>query len=64
MTIHDHSTGEQPAEGEQTWSTQQLQEDFEVIGFQAPYVVVRRKSDQQLGTVHPRLYWGFVPDGP
>ena len=61
--IHDYSTGEQP-EG-QTWDTQELQRDFEVIMFEAPYVVVRRKSDSQLGKLQfnhkPRVYWGFVP---
>jgi len=29
----------------QVWDTQQLSDDFEVIGFAAPLVVVRRKSD-------------------
>jgi hypothetical protein len=29
----------------QVWDTTQLQEDFDVIGFGAPLVVVRRKAD-------------------
>jgi hypothetical protein len=48
----------------QVWDTNQLGEDFEVIGFMAPYVVVRRKSDGVKGSLEfqhqPRLYWGFV----
>lgn len=64
--IHDYSTGEMPAETEQSWDTRQLQEDFEVLGFRAPYVIVRRKSDGARGSLQfnhsPRVYFGFVED--
>ncbi len=47
----------------QTWTTTELQKDFEVIGFQAPYVVVTRKSDNVKGTLEfthsPRVYFDF-----
>lgn len=43
-----------------TWNTQELQEDFEVIGFLAPFVVVKRKADGVRGTLMfthaPRVY--------
>lgn len=49
----------------QVWDTQQLREDFEVIGFMAPLVVVRRKADGVKGSLEfqhqPRLYFNFVP---
>jgi hypothetical protein len=49
----------------QTWTSEQLRADFEVIGFAAPYVVVRRKSDGAKGSlefVHaPRRYFGWSP---
>ena len=35
----------------QVWDTQQLSDDFEVIGFMAPLVVVRRKSDGVKGSL-------------
>ena len=35
------------AEHGQVWDTRQLSEDFDVIGFSAPLVVVKRKSDGQ-----------------
>lgn len=45
------------------WDTHSLQEDFEVIGFLAPYVVVIRKSDGVRGTLqfdhHPRVYYNW-----
>lgn len=50
-----------------TWDTEQLTKDFEVIGFMAPFVVVRRKADGVKGSLEfqhmPRFYFNFVPDG-
>ena len=52
----------------QVWSTDKLRGDFEVIGFAAPLVVVRRKSDGVKGSLmfqhHPRFYFGFEPHRP
>lgn len=50
----------------QVWDTRQLAEDFEVIGFMAPYVVVRRRADGVKGSLtfqhSPRYYFDFQPD--
>ena len=50
----------------QVWDTKELQQDFEVLGFLAPYVVVRRKSDGAKGSLmfqhSPRLYHSFSAD--
>lgn len=52
--------------GGQVWDTTQLREDFEVVGFAAPVVVVRRKLDGKLGSLmfthRPRFYFGWVED--
>jgi len=49
----------------QIWDTAQLQEDFEVLGFAAPLVVVRRRADGVKGSLmfqsSPRFYFGFEP---
>jgi hypothetical protein len=54
------------AEHGQVWDTNQLSEDFHVIGFAAPLVVVRRKSDGKKGSLcfqaSPRFYFAFVAD--
>jgi hypothetical protein len=54
------------AEHGQVWDTEQLTQEFEVMGFMAPLVVVRRKADGVKGSLEfrhsPRLYWGFVED--
>ena len=50
----------------QVWDTQQLTEDFELIGFMAPLVVVRRKVDGVKGSLEfqhvDRLYFNFQVD--
>tara|TARA_R100000808_G_C2153561_1_gene163872 strand:- start:5078 stop:5296 length:219 start_codon:yes stop_codon:yes gene_type:complete len=47
------------------WDTKELQEDFEVRQFAAPFVVVKRKSDGVIGSLEfqhqPRLYFDFEP---
>ena len=49
----------------QVWDTQQLAQDFEVIGFMAPLCVVRRKADGVKGSVefqhNPRIYFNWQP---
>jgi hypothetical protein len=49
----------------QVWDTSELSNDFEVLGFAAPLVVVTRKSDGQQGSLYfqhsPRWYWDFEP---
>jgi hypothetical protein len=50
------------------WSTDELSRDFEVIGFAAPLVVVRRKSDGRKGSLmfqhNPRFYFGWEEHRP
>jgi hypothetical protein len=50
----------------QVWDTSELQRDFEVFGFAAPLVVVRRRADRVKGSLYfqhnPRFYFGFQAD--
>ena len=50
----------------QVWDTDELSRDFEVTGFMAPFVVVRRKSDGKVGSMEfqhrPRFYYSFTED--
>lgn len=47
------------------WTLDELEAEFTVKQFQAPYVVVQRKSDGALGSVmfqhEPRLYFAWKP---
>jgi hypothetical protein len=50
----------------QVWGTDQVRDQFEVIGFMAPFVVVKRRSDGVSGSLmfqhNPRFYFGFQPE--
>jgi hypothetical protein len=65
---HDPNAERQRLETQygQVWDTARLSEHFEVVGFMAPYVVVRRKSDGRTGSLefqhHPRFYFNFLLD--
>jgi hypothetical protein len=66
---HMIETGQSQADlarADQTWSTAELQAEFEVLGFAAPFAVVRRTADGVVGTVEftsqPRRYFSFVAD--
>ncbi len=47
-----------------TWKTEELVKDFDVIGFMAPFVVVKRRKDGVKGSLEfthmPRLYFNFI----
>jgi len=50
--------------GEQTWTTEQMQQEFDVMSFAAGMMFVKRKSDGQRGTLEfngmPRVYHTFT----
>ena len=49
----------------QVWDTGELSEEFQAIGFMAPLIVVRRRSDGTKGSLefqhNPRLYFNWQP---
>lgn len=48
----------------QVWDTGELQRDFEVMSFMAPWIFVKRKSDGKVGSLmfqhRPRFYFDFT----
>lgn len=50
----------------EVWTTDQMRSDFDAIGFAAPLIVVRRKSDGVRGSLEfqhdPRFYFNFVAE--
>ncbi len=50
----------------QVWGPQELRRDFDVQGYLAPIVVVRRRSDGVIGTLEfqhqPRFYFNWRED--
>ena len=47
----------------EVWDTQELQRDFQALGFMAPYVIVSRRADGAKGSLQfqgsPRFYFNF-----
>lgn len=66
MTETGQPRADLAADTDQRWDTAGLTADFEVLGFMAPFVVVRRKSDGQKGSLEfthsPRVYFNWQPD--
>jgi hypothetical protein len=50
----------------QVWDTQELQQDFTVLAFIAPFVIVSRRSDGVKGSLefqaNERFYFNFQAD--
>jgi len=50
----------------QVWDTTELQEEFEVLGFMVPFVIVREKSTGAKGSLefqaNERFYFSFQSD--
>jgi hypothetical protein len=50
----------------QVWDTNELQRDFQALGFMAPFIIVRRRSDGVRGSLmfqhNPRFYFEFKPE--
>lgn len=63
--INNNATVRQELEEQHgtVYDTEEMREHFEAIGFAAPFIVVRRRSDGTKGSLmfqhSPRLYWGF-----
>ena len=54
------------AAADKRYTTTEMSAEFEVIGFMAPFVAVRRKADGVKGSMEfthsPRFYFNFVAD--
>jgi len=50
----------------QVWDTEQLAQEFNVVGFLAPFVVAKRKVDGKRGSLEfqhcPRFYFSWKED--
>lgn len=48
------------------WDTSEMQDEFEPLGFLAPFIVVRRRADGKKGSLEfrhsPRLYFNWQED--
>ena len=65
VMVHTINSGAVLPEGRE-WTTDELTEEFEVIGFLAPYVVVRERTTGKKGSMlfrhNPRVYFEYKED--
>jgi hypothetical protein len=67
IEMHDAKLERQRLEKKygKVWTTDELQEEFIITGFMAPYANVERKSDNRKGLMSfqhmPRFYFDFKP---
>ena len=51
----------------QVWTTDEMSEEFQALGFMAPLIVVSRRSDGMRGSLEfqhsPRFYFDWQPHG-
>lgn len=63
-----NATGVPAAYDGPVWNTHEMLKLFEVKQFAAPFVIVRRRSDDVEGTImfihDPRVYFRFTPNDP
>jgi hypothetical protein len=68
MPVHDYGQPEPPADATDLVNSDQFREQYEAIGFLAPFVSVRRKADGTMGVMEfthaPRWYFNFTPNPP
>lgn len=54
------------AAGERVWNTNEMSQEFEALGFAAPFIVVRRRADGVKGSLmfthSPRFYFAWKQD--
>ena len=69
LAVLNAESGDRPALEQRhgcVWDGPELGRDFDVVGFMAPYVVVRRRADRRLGSLefqhHPRFYFNWRED--
>jgi len=66
MTATGQPHADLAADTGRKWTTDELRAEFEVQGYAAPFVVVRRRCDGAVGTLEfthsPRTYFGWRPD--
>jgi hypothetical protein len=64
--FYDNLNNQESMSTKETWTTDELQQDYKVIGFAFGYCAVERKSDGQRGSLsfrdRPREYYDFVAE--
>lgn len=66
LNSEDNTRAELEAKHGKTWTTAEMQAEFEALGFMAPFIVVRKRDTGERGSLmfthSPRFYFSFQPE--
>ncbi|GAA4444244.1 hypothetical protein [Novipirellula rosea] len=62
----DNTKAELEAKHGKVWTTSEMQEEFEALGFMAPFIIVSKRDTGERGSLmfthSPRFYFSFKPE--
>lgn len=62
----DNTKAELEAKHGKVWTTSEMQEEFDALGFMAPFIIVRKRDTGERGSLlfthSPRFYFSFQPE--
>ena len=66
LNSEDNTKTELEAKHGQIWTTSEMQEEFDALGFMAPFIIVRKRDTGERGSLmfthSPRYYFSWNPE--
>lgn len=64
--LKDNTKAELEAKHGKIWTTSEMQEEFDALGFMAPFIIVRKRDTGERGSLmfthSPRYYFSWSPE--
>ena len=66
LNSEDNTKAKLEAKHGKVWTTSEMQDEFEALGFMAPFIIVRKRDTGERGSLmfthSPRFYFSFKPE--
>ena len=66
LNSEDNTKAELEAKHGKVWTTSEMQDEFDALGFMAPFIIVRNRGTGERGSLmfthSPRFYFSFQPE--
>lgn len=66
LNSEDNTKAELESKHGQIWTTSEMQEEFDALGFMAPFIIVRKRNTGERGSLmfthSPRYYFSWKPE--
>lgn len=66
LNSEENTKAELEAKHGKVWTTSEMQEEFEALGFMAPFIIVRKRDSGETGSLKfthsPRYYFSWKPE--